>query len=155
MGTLSLRDSSAIGIKVVRPAADLFDGTTTSIFTVSGGNIRLTGLLIEVSAGALDATANNVKITSNPPTGTSFDLCAVLDVASNEEGSLYGITGTFTDALITGLAGGTVDILLPLTIPPGTIDLASSGDSNNGNSALQEVTIFYKPIGDGATVVAA
>lgn len=152
--TLSLLKGSILGKRVERTAQDLFDGTTTSIFTISGGRVNITVLMIEVIDAALDATADNVKIQGNPTTGTTVDLCANLDVASDEQGTLYSITGTLADALQGISAGGVASMSKMITVNEGTIDLVSSGDSNNGNSALQSVELWYEPIDSGATVVA-
>jgi len=38
-------------------------------------------------------------------------------------------------------------------VTSGTIDLSTTGDSNNTNSALQQVTLFFDPVDPGATVV--
>ncbi len=154
MGTLSLLKGSGLG-KIVRKAkADLFDGSTTSIFTVTG-KVYITALLIEVEDGALDGTADAVKWTANPTTGSSVDLCATLDVVSDEEGTIYSITGTLTDALVGTTAGGVSGQAQLVAVNSGTIDLVSGGDSNNGNSALQSVFLAYEPIDAGAKVVLA
>ena len=90
----------------------------------------------------------------NPTTGTTVDLCANLDVASDEQGTLYSITGTLTDALQGTTAGAVASMSKMVTVNEGTIDLVSSGDSNDGNSALQSVELWYEPIDSGASVVA-
>ena len=150
--TISEVNGSGLGITVRKAAADYFDGTTTSIFTVTG-KCYITALVIEVEAAALDATADNVKWTANPTTGSSVDLCAVLDVASDERGTLYSITGTLTDALVGTTAGAVAGQSGLILVNTGTIDLVSSGDSNNGNSATQSIFLAYEPIDQGASIV--
>ena len=152
--TLSKTSGDGLGVKVSRPKADLFDGTTTSSFTVSG-DVWITGLSIKVEDAALDATANAVKWTANPTIGSSVDMCATLDVVSDEEGTIYSITGILTDALVGTTAGAVGGQVQMVRVSAGTIDLVSGGDSNDGNSALQSVDLWYIPIDDGATVVAA
>lgn len=153
--TLSSVKPNVLGIRVVRTAQDLFDGTTTSIFIVSGGVVSINYLAIEVVDAALDATTDNVRLTGNPTTGTSRDMCANLDVASDEQGTIYTMTGTIANALVGTDAGAIAAMVNPILVSIGTIDLTSSGDSNNGNTALQKVTLFYEPIDEGALVVAA
>ena len=150
--TISLVRGSGLGIEVQKASADYFDGTTTSVFTVTG-KCYISALIIEVEDAALDATADDVKWTANPTVGSSVDLCAVLDVASDEQGTLYSITGTLTDALsgtTAGAVGGQSGLVLVNT---GTIDLVSSGDSNDGNGATQSIFLAYEPIDQGATIV--
>ena len=122
---------------------------------MSGGLVSINYLAIEVTDAALDATIDNVKLTGNPATGTSRDMCANLDVATDEQGTIYTMTGTITDALVGTDAGAVAAMEKPIIVSPGTIDLTSSADSNNGNSALQKVTLFFEPIDEGAIVVAA
>jgi hypothetical protein len=151
-GTTSIRNQSGLGTVVRKTTADLFDGTTTSIFTVSG-KVYITALIITVDAAALDATADNVKWTANPTTGTSVDLCANLDVANDEQGTIYSITGTLTDALVGTTAGAVAGQAQLVVVNSGTIDLVSSGDSNDGNGATQSVFLAYEPIDAGSSVV--
>lgn len=151
-GTTSLVKGSGLGEIVRKLAADLFDGTTTDIFTVSGGRVQITSLMITVEDAALDATADNVKWVANPTTGTSVDLCAVLDVASLEQGTLFSITGTLADALVGTSAGAVGAMTGMVIVNTGSIDLSSSGDSNDGNSALQSVVLTYVPLDEGARV---
>jgi hypothetical protein len=148
-----------LGKRVQRAAADIFDGTTTSLFTVGGGRVLITALTMQNSVAACDATANNVKLVANPTTGTSTDMCAVLDVASDEINTLYGITGTPADALVqSGAAnsGMVPNQAISQVIDVGTIDLSSSGDSGSGGTDVQtSVDLWYIPLDDGATVVTA
>ena len=151
--TISRLAGNVIGTPVSRTAQDLYDGSTTNAFTVSGGRVWLTGLVVEVVDAALDGTADAVKWTANPTTGSSVDLCATLDVVSDEQGTLYSITGVLTDALVGTTAGAVGGMVQMVQINEGTIDLVSAGDSNDGNTALQTVDLWYIPIDAGATVV--
>jgi hypothetical protein len=148
-----------LGIRVQRAAADIFDGTTTSLFTIAGGRVLVTCITLQGSVAACDATANNVKLVANPTTGTSTDMCAVLDVASDEQNTLYSITGTPADALVqSGAAnsGMVPNQAVAQIIDVGTIDLSSSGDSGSGGTDAQHsVDLWYFPLDDGATVVTA
>lgn len=144
---------SNFGIRKFAAAADIFDGTTTIIWTVENGICRITSLLIETLVGTLDATANAVKWTANPTVGSSVDLCATLDVVNDEIGTMYSITGVITDALVGTTAGAVAAMVREVYVNAGTIDLVSAGDSNNTNSALQAVTIYYEPVDPGARIV--
>lgn len=143
--------NSALGTKVTRAAADILDGTTTSLFTISGGRILLTHISLEVTTAAVDNTASNTKLVSNPTVGTDMDLCANLDVDSDEAGSLYSITGTITDALQGGSGGGAPALAKPIELPEGTIDLVSAADAGTGG-ALVKCEMWYIVLDSGASV---
>ena len=148
-----------LGKRVKRSAADIFDGTTTSLFTISGGRILVTLITMQNSIAACDATANDVKLVANPTAGTSTDMCAVLDVADDEQYTLYGITGTPADALVQSGAANSGMVpaqAIGQIIDIGTIDLSSSGDSGAGGTDVQtSVDLWYIPIDDGVDVVVA
>jgi hypothetical protein len=146
--------NSKLGKKVTRGAADVFDGTTTALFTVSSGRIMLTHIEGEVTGAGLDGTGSNTKFVSNPTVGTDLDLCATLDIQSDELGSLYTITGVLSDALQGGTGGGSVGMTRSIIIPEGTIDLSSSADAGTGG-AQGKFELWYFPMDDGASVAAA
>lgn len=143
-----------LGTKVIKAAADLIDGTQNALFTVSGGKILLTHINLEVSGAAVDNTTSNMKLLTNPTVGTDMDMCAVLDVDSDEKGSLYSITGTVTDALAGGSGGGAMSMKNGIIIPEGTIDVTSSADAGTGG-ALLSAEIYYIALDSGASVVSA
>ncbi len=146
--------SLLLGKRISRDPADIFDGTTTPLFTISGGRILLTHIELEVTGAAVDATASNTKIVSNPTVGNDLDMCAVLNVTGDALGSLYSITGLVSDALQGGVAGGTTGMTRRLVIPEGTIDLSSAADAGTGG-ALIKAEMWYMPLDDDARVVAA
>lgn len=144
----------SLGRKVTRAAADVFDGTVTSLFTISGGRIELTHLEAEVTIADVDVAASNTKFVSNPTVGVDLDLCATLDVTGDIAGAIYTITGVFSDALQGGIAGGSVGMSNSIVLPEGTIDLSSSADAGTGG-ALIKFELWYNPLDDDALVVAA
>ncbi len=158
-GQASAGRNSLLGTQVSRAAAEIFDGTTTSLFTIATGRVMVTHLSMQNSVAAADSTANAVKVIMNPSTGTSTDLCATLDVANDEIITLYSISGTFATALIqSGAAnsGAVISMTTPVILDVGTIDLSSAGDSGAGATDVQtSVELWYFPIDDGATVVTA
>lgn len=137
------------GRKVDRDTAALPQTATGSLFSVSGGRILLTSIVGEVTT-ALGATLTNAKLVSTPTTGTAVDLCAVLAVASKEAGTLFGITGLFSDAMVGANAGAGVIPRNPVVIPVGNIGLNTS--ANDTGSVKWSVT--YIPLDDGASVAA-
>ena len=133
-----------------RATAALPQTTTASIFTVAGGRIALLGLLGEVTT-IIQVQANNLKVVSTPTTGTAVDICANLDVSGKEVGTLFGITGIFSDALVGANAGATILCQRPVVIPIGAIRLTASA-SNTGSVKWRA---FWLPLDVGATVTAA
>jgi len=144
-----------LGKKVTRAAADIFDGTTTSLFTVSGGRVLITHVELEVTGAQVDNTVSNTKLQSNPTLGTTVDLCANLNVQNDEIGTLYTITGTFADAL-QGVASGAQVGMEPkgVIVPEGTIDVVSSADAGTGG-ALISAEVWYMVLDSGAAIAAA
>ena len=100
-----------LGTKVDRATANLPQTTQSALFTVTGGRILVTSIVGEVTT-VIQNQANNTKLVANPTTGTDVDLCAVLSITAKEVGTLFGITGLFSDALVGANAGATV---LPAT----------------------------------------
>jgi len=138
------------GVLVEKAAANLPQTTAAAIFTVATGRVAILGIVGEVTT-IIQTQANNTKLTANPTTGTSADICAALDISADEVGALYGITGTFTDALQGGTAGATVLPDRPVVVNVGTIDLDCAA-SNTGQIKWQ---LWYVPLDTGATVTAA
>lgn len=139
-----------LGLSVSRATAALPQTTQSALFTVTGGRIILTSIIGEVTT-VIQTQANNTKIVSNPTTGTDVDLCAVLDITADQVGCLYGITGTFSDAMVGANAGATIIPARMIVIPVGTVDLSCAA-SNTGSVKW---TLTYVPLDAGASVTAA
>jgi len=139
-----------LGLQVSRATATLPQTTQGALFTVSGGRIALTAIVGEVTT-IVQNQANNTKIIANPTTGTDVDLCAALNIAADEVGCLYGITGLFSDALVGAAAGASVLPRNRIIVPEGTIDLDCAA-SNTGAVAWD---LWYVPLDTGASVAAA
>lgn len=154
-GLTSVGSNPLMGTQVSRAKEDIFDGAAGHvIFRVATGRVLVTTLTFLVEDGALDATANNVQLRSNPTTGTEADLCAVLNTANDEEGTIYSITGTRGDALVGVDASSVTTMITPMIIAVGDIELDSSGDNAVTNSATISSELWYFPLDDGATVSA-
>lgn len=139
-----------LGIKVDRATATLPQTTAAAIFTITGGRIILTSIVGEVTT-IIQTQANNTKLTSNPTTGTSVDMCAVLDISADEVGCLYGITGVPATAMVGTNAGLTPHMYNFQVLPIGAIDL----DCAASNTGSVKWTLTYVPLDDGASVAAA
>lgn len=140
----------SMGSRVDRATATLPQTTAGALFTITGGRVLMTGIIGEVTT-AIQAQANNTKLVANPTTGTDVDLCAVLSTASKEVGTLFGITGTFSDALVGANAGATVWPRNGVVVPPGTIDLSCAAS----NTGAVKWSLYYIPLDPGVTVAAA
>lgn len=137
-----------LGFVVQRPTATLPQTATAAIFTVTG-RCMITQILGEVTT-AIQAQANATKLQANPTaTGSSVDMCATLDITGDVVGEMYGITGTFANAMVSGLA--IVAQATPTIVQAGTIDLVTAG-SNTGSVKW---TVRYFPIDEDALIVAA
>ena len=145
-----------LGYKVTRSKADVLDGTTTPgkpVFTVAGGRVMITHLEMEVVDAALGAAAN-VFFHTNPTVGTDQNMCALLAVGADEDGSLYSVTGDPAVALTGGSGGGAWGGDMQFIVPEGTINVDSSADTNVANSALESFEVWYIPLDSGAVVTA-
>jgi len=120
-----------LGARVSKATAALPQGTVDPLFTILGGRVLLTGLVGEVTT-AIQSAAANIKIQSNPTTGTTVDIAADLNATSDEIGCMYGITGAFGDAVVGTNAGATVLLSHPVVLDIGTLDL-ECGESVTGN----------------------
>jgi hypothetical protein len=141
---------TSLGILVNRATATLPTSTAAAIFNVTGGRVLITSIVGEVTT-AIQNQACNTKLTANPTTGTSVDMCAVLNIAADEVGCLYGITGVPADALIGTNAGLTRVPDHGLVVNTGSIDL----DCSATNTGSVKWSLTYVPIDNGAAVAAA
>jgi hypothetical protein len=123
--------------------------TVEALFTISGGRVVVTQILGEVTT-AIQNQANNAKLTHNVGTGTDQDLCAVLNIANDEVGTLYGISGVFADALL-GSGQAVPRQARDVVLKPGTVDLSCSAT----NTGSVKWTIFWAPLDRGAALVAS
>lgn len=139
-----------IGMRVDRATAALPQTTASALFNVVGGTVAITAIVGEVTT-VIQTQANNTKLTANPTTGTSVDICAVLDISAKEVGTLFGITGTVGDAMIGANAGATQLPANAVVANIGTIDL----DCAAGNTGSVKWSIWYLPLEDGAYITAA
>lgn len=138
------------GIKVSRATGTLPASTTKALFTIAGGRVLLLGIVGEVTT-AIQNQACNTKLTANPTTGTDVDICAVLNIANDEIGCLYGITGLFSDAMVGSNAGAGVWPRNPVVLPAGTLDLSTAAT----NTGSVKWDLWYVPLDTSATVTAA
>lgn len=139
-----------IGRRVDRATATLPQTAQAALYTIAGGRVLVLGIVGEVTT-VIQTQANNTKLVGNPTTGSDVDLCAVLSITAKEVGALFGITGLFSDAMVGANAGATVAPRNAVILPVGTLDLNCAA-SNTGSVKW---SVWYVPLDDGATLVAA
>lgn len=132
--------------------ADLPQSTTEALFNVNNGKVKILGIYGEVTT-VIQSQTNNAKLTANPDTGADVDLCANLDLTGDAVGTMYGITGDLSDALLEATSGAleTLGDYKPVVVAPGTIDLTCSASS----TGAIKWTVEWEPIDLHATVTRA
>lgn len=144
--------TSILGIRVDRASATLPQGApgVGSLYTIAGGRVAMTAILGEVTV-IIGANAMNLNLESNPTTGTTSVIDAVVAGASKEVGTLFSITGTVGDAALMDDAGGVRMQSAPVVLPAGTLDFRTSAN----NTGEMKWSLWYVPIDEGAIVTAA
>lgn len=140
----------------VQKATGVVANGETALFTIAGGKVLVTGILGFVTV-AIGANATNAKLVFDPTaTGSDFDLCTATAITSDAVEQQYTIAGTVESVgalLVTGAVGQCNPFFTdPLSLTPGQLHQNLSADPGGG-----EITwlLWYLPIDDGATVVAA
>ena len=139
-----------LGRQVSRATADVQTGSAVAIFTISGGRILVTQIIGQVTTVLSAGTTPDAKFQSNPTTGTTNNMCATLQIDSDEVGTMYGITGTPADAMLDGQSGALRAQTTPMIVAIGDIEFIC--DENITGSI--KFDIWYIPIDEGASVVA-
>lgn len=151
---LTSRSRSAYAEIVFGQATDRATGAlpataAASLFTIAGGRIALMAIVGEVTT-IIQAQATTLKLTSTPTVGTAVDLCATVDMSGKEVGTLLGITGLFSDAMVAANAGAGIMPRNPIVIPVGNIRW-TTGATSTGSVKWR---LFWLPLDAGATVTA-
>lgn len=136
--------------QVVKNPGVLVTGGPLTLFTITGGRVRLLCLSGVVST-VIGAGVTSLAINANPTVGADTPLCAVGVVTSAPVNSLVAITGVVADALTVVLAtqGAIRGMGLPLIVNPGTLDLVIAG----GTTGAIDWFCTYEPLELGAQLV--
>jgi hypothetical protein len=137
-----------LGQRVDRATANITTGL--DLFTIASGRVLVTQIVGEVTT-IMETKTINFKLTANPTTGTSTDMCANLDLTAAEAGTLLTISGTEADALRKGSSGSVVAQNNPVVVAIGAIE-ATVGATHTGSIKW---SLWYVPLDDGAYVEAA
>jgi len=140
-------------LTVNRTTAALPATADDALFTITGGRILLIDIVGEVTT-VIQTQANDTKLKFNPTaTGADTDICAALDITGDAVGTLYSITGDFSDAMTAGLLAleAVACPSRPIVLSEGDIELDCAA-TNPGSVAW---TVTYRPLDTGAELVAA
>lgn len=127
---------------VERAAANLPQSTQSSLFTVSGGRVLLTGLVGEVTT-AIQNQGNTSTVLANPTTGSDVTLLSLGNIANLAVGTIFGATAN-AEAV-------TLFPLDKLILPVGSVDLSCAAS----NTGQVKWTLTYEPLDPGAKVTTA
>lgn len=151
MGTPWTRRTPHIAERLTAALPQTADG---ALFRISGGKIRVLGIYGEVTT-AIQNQANNTKLKFNPSgVGADTDICAVLDIANDAVGTLYTISGDFSDAMkdSAGVWANETDDQMEtpgVVLGPGDIEL----DCAASNTGSVKWTLVYELVDSNANVV--
>jgi len=135
------------GAVVYRDSDILPDGETYPLFNIVGGRVAITQIIGEVTV-VIQTQSNNTKLTTTPTDGAAIDLCAALNITADAVGTLYGITGTAANVM---LSGAIIPQATPIIAGVGTIDIDCAADS----TGEIKWAVYYMPLDDGAYIEAA
>jgi len=138
------------GLRVDKGATAITGISTKDLFTVSGGNCLVIGLIGEVTT-IIQNQANNTKFISTPTTGTAVDMCTVVDIANLEAGGFLSIPGAVGSAAAVTNAGAANFATTGIVVAPGTIGINTAAS----NTGAFKFSIWYIPLEDGASIAAA
>lgn len=141
-------------IHVKAPSQTIPATTTQQIFRVKGGRVLVKALLGEVTT-AVQAQADNMKVTSkrldnaSVAVGTAKDIAANVDVTGLEVGSFYFVEGDGTAGVLSTAGGAYVGPNSGYWIAPqGEIYVTTSAT----NTGAMKWDIWYQPLDEGAYV---
>lgn len=142
------------GERVTSAVTAITGASDKALFTITGGRVIITSLVGEVTT-VVQTQANNAKVKFNPTaTGADTDLTAAADITGLAVGVLVGVSGLYTDTLLTN--DGVLQVPAagfggPFMLSEGDIELETSASSTG---AIQW-TLTYVPYDDGAAVASA
>lgn len=126
---------------VVRDTASLAATATTDMFSVSG-LVEILGIYGEVTT-IIQTQANATKLEFDPDSGAAnADMCDTLDISADAVGTMYGITGTPGDAMISYTSGVGVGPAANPVLEAGDIAMTCAAT----NTGSVKWTIVYRPL---------
>ena len=142
----------SLGVHAVKASATLPASTVQNLFTIAGGRVLVTHLIGEVTT-VVQSQACNLKVSSDPTTGSTVDIASNLDINAFEAGAILVVEGDGTALIGTSAGAGFAPALnaLPFVLPIGTVTITTSAT----NTGASKWDLWYFPLDDGASVVSA
>lgn len=135
---------------VSKASGTLTHGTTTNLFTITGGEVLITALWLKCTTTM--AGANTLAINLVPTAGNTMTMVTATDLGTTDTvaGSVVGLDQGST-AASKFLVGGRVDLRAVVTT--GTVGLVQTGSGTIDGA----VTVYctWIPLTQGARLVAA
>lgn len=139
----------ALGARVESGPKTVPQNAAAPLFTVAGGKVAVMAIVGEVTT-VIGGTTPAAKLVANPTVGADVDIVTAVAITDDPVGNVYGVA----------TVGGALSVLesvaplnqTPFVVKPGTIDLNVS--AANATGAIKW-SLFYVPLDDGASVVAA
>lgn len=146
-----------LGCAPVASPSGAFAADTRTIYTVTGGQVLITGLWGVVTTAI--TVADTVKLQSNPTTGDTTDINEATDIGTTDTavGTVIGFTPSIDDPATSGalgeyslLRGGF--LLSGLVVTTGDIEQVTTGTGPDGAITWYATWV---PLTDGALLVAS
>lgn len=135
-----------LGIAVVRAAGNIAQNPAAlNLFTITG-RVMVTAIIGEVTT-IIQAGANASNLSYNPTAGETQALCATLDIDADAQGTLLGVLGDPSLAMVRMGCVMTNPVILEAGVIQQDCAAASTGQI--------QWTLYYKIVEPGSTVVAA
>jgi len=150
--TRNMMEAMILGLRVTRATATLPQTTNSSLFTIAGGVVLMTGILGEVTTAI--GAADNTKLTHYPTVATAgdTDICGTVDIDTCDIGDMLSITGTPADAMLVAHKGSVQMMQYKgVVLQEGTLDL----DCDASTTGAIKWSLWYIPLEPGAYVTAA
>lgn len=132
-------------------ATAVLTSATVPLFTISGGRIKVTQIIGEITLG-MQVLATNVSLSATPTVGTARALCIATNISGYAIGDLLGIDGINTSALLPAASSGVVEAqTMGVIVQEGVINVISDA----APTGSIKWTLKWIPIDNGASVIAA
>lgn len=139
-----------LGAGPVSKASGAISGNPTiNCFTVSGGDVLLTALWLDVTT-SITTDTGTLAVNNVPTTGNTMTLVTATDLGTTDTtaGSVVGLDRG-TTAASKFLVGGRIDLLAPVTT--GVINLIGASSVNGAVT----INVMWVPLTTGAKLVAS
>ncbi len=144
LNILKAATQTHLGIPLARPVAVFTGISATAIYNVVGGRVAIKSIVGNIVIAASGAT--NIRLLSNPTTGTTSNLCADLAAAGLEVATQLTMNGDIGTAMWGVNAGAAEGQVQDSIVPIGQIEVNLSGAQTISIDWL----VHYVPVDTGA-----